>query len=221
MTVKLSKVDDLILHEHHWLASDDNCFFLREYTAGAGYAHGDTNNLISNLKKKPERRDKPDWKYKVRAIQQAGRELREAIGDKPLCSVTIVPIPPSKTKANRQEYDDRLIQIVRVMTAGLPCDVRELVLQRADMPAAHESAVRAKPQELYENYYVDEKVANPVPTRILIIDDVLTAGAHFAAMKRRLLERFPGVTLFGCFFARRAVPKAEEVFKDFKDDLGP
>jgi hypothetical protein len=30
-------------------AHDNDCFFLREYTAGVGYEHGETNNLIMSL----------------------------------------------------------------------------------------------------------------------------------------------------------------------------
>jgi predicted amidophosphoribosyltransferase len=33
---------------------------------------------------------------------------------------------------------------------------------------------------------VDESAAAPPPQNILIVDDVLTAGAHFVAIKRRL-----------------------------------
>jgi hypothetical protein len=70
--LKLQRVDDLIRPEHWFLDSEDHCFFLREYTAGVGYSHGDTNNLISNLKKKLDRRGRPEWLYKERAIETAG-----------------------------------------------------------------------------------------------------------------------------------------------------
>jgi hypothetical protein len=41
---------------------------------------------------------------------------------------------------------------------------------------------------------------------ILVVDDVLTAGAHFVAIKRRLSERFPSVgRITRCFWARRAL----------------
>ena len=102
-------------------------------------------------------------------------------------------------------YDDRVLRIVHVMTTGLPCDVRELIVQTKDMPAAHETNIRPRPDEWYAAYAVDEAVAQPPPTNVLVIDDVLTAGAHFAGLKRRLIERFPGVTIFGVFYARRAV----------------
>lgn len=82
--MKLTLVDDLIRPQHFFLEPDDKIYFLREYTAGAGFAHGETNNIISNLKKDMDRRGKPEWYYKERAIENAGLELRNAIGEKAL-----------------------------------------------------------------------------------------------------------------------------------------
>lgn len=202
--MKLQQIDDLLRRQHHFIEPEDRCYFLREYTAGATYAHGETNSLVSNLKKKVDRRGRPEWAYKERAIDQAGRELRTAIGEQVLRSVTVVPMPPSLSRANPM-YDDRMLRVVRVMAEGLGCDIRELIVQVRDMPAAHEAAVRPRPDDWYAAYALDEALSAPAPRTVLVIDDVLTAGAHFAGMKRRLLERFPAVTLLGVFFARRAV----------------
>lgn len=108
-------------------------------------------------------------------------------------------------------YDDRMLRVVGVMTEGLDCDVRELVVQHRDMPAAHTAATRPRPEDWYAVYAIDEALAAPVPTRLMVVDDVLTAGAHFAGLKRRLLERFPGVALHGVFYARRAVQQGADV----------
>lgn len=202
--LQLQKIDDLLRPEHSFLSGEDNCFFLREYTARAGFEHGETNDIISNLKKKTDKRGKPEWKYKEAAIQRAGVELRQALTEHLLTQFTIVPMPPSKTKGHPM-YDDRVLRIAHVMTNGLGCDVRELIVQSKDMPAAHETNVRPRPDEWYAAYSIDETVAQPRPTNVLVVDDVLTAGAHFVGLKRRLVERFPGVTIFGLFYARRAV----------------
>ena len=137
---KLQWIDELLRREHAYLCEEDECAFLREYTAGAGYGHGETNSLISNLKKKLDRRDKPEWCYKERAIETAGRELR-AVFEQDLREahdfLTRVPMPPSLAKTNAM-HDDRVLQIINIMTRGLRSDVRELVIQTRDMPAAHE-----------------------------------------------------------------------------------
>ena len=136
---KLQRVDDLIWSQHSFLDEDDVCLFLREYTAGAGYAHGDTNNLISNLKKKLDRRGRSEWFYKEQAIEKVGQELRQVLQntlEKNRDRLTVVPMPPSLTKSNAM-YDDRMRRIVDVMTRGLGSDVRELVVQTRDMQPAH------------------------------------------------------------------------------------
>jgi hypothetical protein len=213
--MQLQRIDELTRSQHSYLAADDDCFFLREYTAGAGYGHGETNDLISNLKKKVDRRGRPEWVYKERAIQRAGHELRQVLDTtlrNNLERLTIMPMPPSRIKTSPM-YDDRMRQIVDVMTVGLGSDVRELVLQARDMPAAHEVPAgqpRARPEDWYAVYYVDESVAAPPPHNILVVDDVLTAGAHFVAIKRRLRERFPTARVIGCFYARRAVQAPSE-----------
>ena len=204
MTLKLQQIDELLRPQHFFIEAEDDCYFLREYTAGAGFEHGETNQIIFNLKKKLDRRGKPEWQYKESAIRQAGRELRGVLGDDLLRQVTIVPMPPSLSKANPM-YDDRMLRVVRVMTEGLTCDVRELMVQSADMQAAHEVGVRPRPEDWYAAYAVDEALATPTPTNVLVVDDVLTAGAHFAGFKRRLLGRFPGAGLYGVFYARRGV----------------
>ncbi len=56
-------------------------------------------------------------------------------------------------------------------------------------------------------YRIDEQVAEPTPTALVVVDDVLTTGAHFKAAQSVLAERFPGVSVFGLFVARR-VPEA-------------
>jgi predicted amidophosphoribosyltransferase len=48
----------------------------------------------------------------------------------------------------------------------------------------------------------------PTPAVIAVVDDVLTAGAHFKAMKRLLMETFQDAHIVGLFLARR-VPNTE------------
>jgi predicted amidophosphoribosyltransferase len=45
-----------------------------------------------------------------------------------------------------------------------------------------------------------------VPTNIGIVDDLLTTGSHFRAIKDKLLERLPHARIVGFFIARRAMP---------------
>jgi hypothetical protein len=116
---RLTEIDDLIRPDHVRLRPEDRCFFLYEFFARAGYQAGQGNQLIFNLKKKNDRRGKPDWRYKGIAIESVGRELRDAVSRDWLNGAVIVPMPPSKANAD-PEHDDRMLQVARVMCEGAP-----------------------------------------------------------------------------------------------------
>jgi len=65
---RLSQIDELTRVDHWYLEDGDQCWYLGEYTARKGYAGSETNNLILNLKKPMDRRERPEWRYKERAI---------------------------------------------------------------------------------------------------------------------------------------------------------
>jgi hypothetical protein len=201
----LTKLDELYL-THHWrLDATDECYFGGEYTAGKGFAYSATNQLILNLKKKMERKGLPDWGYKGLAIAQAAENLRTSLHPQYLATATFVPIPPSKNPED-PDYDDRMTQVLRLL--GDKVDVRELVIQLESMHDTHTAVSRHGPNALYYNYRIDDNRLEPKPKQIAIVDDVLTTGAHFKAMRRILSETYPGVGIAGFFIARR-VPGTE------------
>jgi hypothetical protein len=195
-------IDDLLRPLYPHLTAADHCYFLREYTAGRGYAGSETNHLILNLKKPSDRRGKPEWRYKERAIEQVAREFRDSVNLSALRRVTLVPMPPSKAKSDPL-YDDRMLQVLRAVDIEGQLDIRELLLGAATMPAAHLTAHRPTIAQLVANFVVDESFADPAPTTIALVDDVLTTGAHFVAAKTVLAARFSGVPVRGLFVARR------------------
>lgn len=203
MPTKLSKVDGLLLADHSYLDAGDECYFIGEYTARAGYAFSPTNDVIQNLKKPMDRRGLPEWKYKEWAINRTGDMLREAIPQEWLTTATLVPVPPSKAKDDPR-YDDRLLRVLERLGTGVELDIRELVLQRTSTTAAHESDDRPRPAELFALYTVDETKVEPEPERLVVFDDMLTTGCHFKAIARVLRDRFPNKPIIGLFIARRA-----------------
>ena len=211
MALRLSRIDDLTRSDHTFIETDDECLYLGEYNARKGYQFSATNDLIFNLKKPMDRRGQPGWSYKRRAIESAGREMRQALdslNEKWLSIATLVPMPPSKVKTDPM-YDDRMIQMLQVLGAGIEVDVRELIVQRESTDAAHTTELRPRIYELLENYTVDEALVNPPPRVIGLVDDVLTTGAHFKAAKRLLSTRFPGIRIYGLFVARRVPDSAD------------
>lgn len=206
---RLIKIDELTRPDHTYLKPEDECYYLGEYTARGGFGASPTNDLIINLKKPMDRRDRAEWEYKNRAIKTIGKDLQRILEGEGIESATFVPIPPSKIKDDPM-YDSRLMQVLAVMSKEHDADVRELVLQRESVAPAHESDVRPSIPDLVGNYVIDEKVAAaPLRKNLVIFDDVLTTGCHFKALQTTLLERFPKVGIFGLFVARRA-PKTDE-----------
>jgi len=207
MTVRLSEIDDSNRHDHARLHDDDNCLYLYEYTSGRDYSFSATNDLINNLKKKPTA-SAAQLRYKAGAITRCGRELQDALSGAWLDVATIVPVPCSKA-VGHPDFDNRMGLVARAIRPGV--DVRNLVTQRESTTAAHEVGIggdRVTVDELLRLYQVDETLADPHPRTIGVLDDVLTAGTHFRAMRTVLSQRFPGVPITGLFIARRVFPPA-------------
>jgi predicted amidophosphoribosyltransferase len=190
----LVKITDLA--DHCALTPGDDCYFLLEY--------GEGSTLINNLKIKMDRRQKPEWPYKEWTIQQIAAELAAALPDRiNFNTTTILPIPPSKTHDNPL-YDDRLLQVLR-LACPADADIRESIATREDHAAAHESDhERPTVDELINNYTWTD-TAQPLRPNVVLFDDVITTGTHFAACNRFLLQHHPTAHITGIFIAR--VPK--------------
>jgi len=203
LSLRLTKVDSLTISDHSYLDNDDECFYLGEYTARAGFSFSATNNLIQNLKKPLDRKERPEWRYKNLAIQEAGIALRGAIGEGMIRSATWVPMPPSKAKGHPM-YDDRILRVLQKMGSGLQFDLREMIQQKGNLSAAHEANEPRSVEKLIQAYSIDDNTCGPPPTFIIVVDDVLTTGAHFKAAKQLLLSRFLDACVQGVFIARRS-----------------
>jgi hypothetical protein len=203
---KLTKFDTAAREGHSFLRPKDDCHYFIEYTANRAFNYSDANNFINNLKKKPSLRSTNQWKYKLAAIRQAAETLSEELPAGWRKKSTFVPVPPSKAK-DHAEYDDRMSKVLAKLDGA---DVRELVGQKKSMEATHVSSKRHTIDQLVANYEIDEEeVGKKTPTHIVIVDDMMTAGAHYRAMRKVLKKRFPGVPISGVFLARRIFAKKE------------
>jgi hypothetical protein len=210
--IRLSLIDDSNRRGHFHLTAEDVCYYLFEYTSHRDYSFSTTNNLISNLKKKPSQASQPGFHYNARAITTCGQSLGHTLHPNWLGSATLVPVPCSKATGH-PDHDDRVEQICRMMRHPPP-DVRNLVVQTQSTNASHEvgPGERVTVEELLEVYRIDEAHTQPTPRAIGVVDDVLTAGTHYRAMHTILSQRFPGTQIVGIFVARRVFPN---------ENLGP
>ena len=205
--LRFSQIDDSNRDDHSHLRAGDTCYYMFEYTSHKGYSFSKTNQLISNLKKKPSQTGRADYKYKARAISECAQTLSAALNPAWLATATLVPTPGSKA-VGHADYDDRIEQICRRLRNPSP-DVRRLVVQDQSTNASHEMGPgeRVTVDELMAVYRIDETCTNPPPAQIGIVDDVLTAGTHYRAMHTILSHRFPTVPIIGIFVARRVFPE--------------
>lgn len=207
---KLLKIDDSNRDAHHYLGAEDRCFYFHEYTSHKGYAHSKGNSFISNLKKPVAQCDEPHYKFKARAIQDGATMLRAALERSPnmFNSATFVPIPPSKP-AGHPDHDDRIMQIVQGACAGKGSDVRNLLVQTQAYEASHlqgPGGSRLRPDQLQALYSLDAVAPKQY---VMLVDDVLTTGAHYIAAKRTILQAYPGAKVAGIFMARRILPNPD------------
>ncbi len=194
---------------HTHLATGDRCWHYGEYTSEGGYAASDTNQRILNLKKKPTVSDGQLF-YKRQAIEYWGSTLARAINVRQTVgSHTFVPMPGSKP-VGHAEYDDRMLKVLARMAAGVPnVDIRQLLIQTEARDAQH-SGSRLTPAEICETLAVDHNlIPPPVARTIVVVDDVITMGASFAAAKS-LLVGLPNVAeVVGIFLAKTIRPAPE------------
>ena len=213
---RLTEIDDLTRPDHHHLNGEDMCLFLGEYTARKGFSFSATNQLVLNFKKSVDRRGRPEWQHKERAIREVGQAFAGAIKREWLAQATLVPIPPSKEK-NDPLYDDRMGRMLAAIPAAQPLDIRELLIQRHTMEAAHDANIRPTPDQIADAYRVEENLCDPAPKIVALFDDVMTTGAHFVGARRVLQARFPQLRVVGFFIARR-VPETTD-FSEFVENI--
>lgn len=199
---KLREIGEIERPDHFYLEDIHACAYFGEYTARKGWAHSQTNSIINNLKKHPNKRDTPEWEHKIIEINRLGAAIRANLKSEVLQNITIVPAPPSKLP-DHPDYDDRMFRVGQAVGQGV--DVRQIINARHSREPAHLLVDRPGPDVLRDNFEIDETVVElgDIGTPILLLDDVLVTGATFVACSELLKTRFQDAGVFGLFIARR------------------
>jgi hypothetical protein len=202
---KLSQIDETTVGQHFLLNSTDVCYHIWEYTRRGGFSASPTNQLISNLKKKPSKilinpREAP---WKESAIGYCAQALQRMM-NRPWIDgyATLVPVPCSKI-AGHPDHDDRLLRVLQKAFVGSTVDIRPLLTQSCSTTADHETSERQRFEELLAVTRIDEsRVGAGVRQQVMVFDDVLNSGKHFKVAQQLLLQKFPAASIVGVFLAR-------------------
>lgn len=204
--MKLWKKLEIVENPPVFITADDECYYARDYISRGNYKDSEANQLVSNFKKHPKYRGTASWRYKEQAINRFARELAAAI----VQNVSVAAIPPSKLP-NHPEYDSRLSDCL-VLLGQLRSDLvieKPFTCRESTVPSHHGGGRR-----------IDDIVANlewhglsPGCRTLILIDDVLTTGAHFKACKRIVAREAAEVRVAGVFWAR-TVWREENPFVD-------
>jgi hypothetical protein len=196
---RLVKIDALTRLEHYHLTADDDCYFLWEWDA-APYAESATTDFIGNFQRDPKFRDRYwPWLFKNQAMRHAAAAICQTILPEWESSV-FVPVPPSKVKGDPR-HDSRLMDTLRFAGTHVR-ESRELILQVTNSESRQKDF---SPSMRAHNWTINLSSLAQVPQHVVVFDDLLTGGSHFAAMKIVLARKLQGVPVSGLFLARRVL----------------
>lgn len=101
--ILLKRIDELFIDDHPFLKSDDEVYYLGEYTNGKKAEFSPMNKLILNYKKEMKWKEDPSWGYKELAIKQVANAFNtsilqtEGFSDR-IKKAILIPIPPVKQR---------------------------------------------------------------------------------------------------------------------------
>lgn len=217
LPARLRKIGEIERVDHFHLPTDGDFYFWGEYTpyehtGGQNWNYSKTNQLIANLKKHPDRRTEYDWRFKEIAIAQVAEHFAKLINWQELSTnnnAMVVPMPSSRPP-NDPGHDPRMLHVLQgvQMRARCAIGIRDCLRFDGSQVASHATTTRPTPAQLEACLHLDpaSALSDQRPGLIVVVDDVVTTGAHFLAAKNRLGQHFPGVPFVGLAVARRVTP---------------
>ncbi len=167
----------------------------------------DHSSLLYNLKKPTDRKGKFEWNYKEEAITKCSEFLNDFPKFKGKNPV-IIPMPPSKKKGSI-EYDDRLVQIINKVENAICLDIFDV---KESVKSTHTQDQAKDLTAIQSNLEISENVQ--IPNLVYVLDDVFTTGAHFKAIKNKILEKNPNAQVIGLFFFK---PEGEDYYNFIRE----
>lgn len=188
------------------LDDSDMCYYYLVRTSG-GFSTSEANNRIDNFKKKPEHwKSNPNvWQYKTKEIDRFADNVCSLLMSKDFAKalklfryVALTPAPTSLPKSH-EHYDSRLVDMCRIVAQRIGSVHLEDVLDtRCAMTASHAGGSR-NVLSLMSNMTC--RPFQEEPDLVILVDDVLTTGAHFVACRDTIRTFNPSAQVIGLFLA--------------------
>lgn len=186
-------IDELEMRALPNINDQDLCFYYLNRTSG-GFSASVANDLIDDFKKDVARFRNNSYVmgYKQRAIKTIAEALSNFVVDtlgSALAagqSVSLVPMPTS-LPPDHPDYDDRLVRLCELASNHDGVRVDDVLHARAAMVKSHLGGTRV-PEIIARNIEFDGFPT--APDYAILVDDVLTTGAHYAAC-RDIIRRSP------------------------------
>lgn len=202
-------VDPVIKSTRRYLGEEDLCYYylIKDKRGWSDGPHAKANQLVINFKHDPRdfAPNSAPMYYKGQAVKTLAGCIKsffvaqeDVLRDK---NVFLVPIPTSMPRS-AQGYDARLDSLCKIVERGVSW-VRYLPLldTKQDIGKAHAGSGSRDPDLLAENMVCGEIPHSGSERYVVLVDDVLTTGAHYAACKRVVLNKYPDVILLGLFLS--------------------
>ncbi|MEM1243930.1 MAG: hypothetical protein AAGG80_03825 [Pseudomonadota bacterium] len=202
---RLTRLDELELREVVALEENDLCYYWRTRTTikniSSDKLYSETHSLISNLKIKEKEINR--LHHRQPAIEQCAHEMIALLPPEVFRQYTFIPIPASKSSKNVYPVSNLTYVLEQIKKIAYPSlDSRELITQYEPTLTNHHSSQRQSVEELARNYCIRDKFMHPIPQKIILFDDVISAGRHFKAAQNHLLQHFSEIKIIGIFIAR-------------------
>lgn len=200
------KIDETTINDHSYLSPSDDCYYLGNYTSRQkeSQSHSKSNSIIHNIKKKPSTSSRAGYQYKDITMQQVAATLSANFSATTVANSTFIPIPPSKA-IGHPDYDDRMLKILNYAFANRGGDVRDLLHTITSRTPTHNSGTRPSIAELEANISVNQSLITNIKSRIFILDDLITSGAQYVAVRNILQRTFGDIKITGLFICRREI----------------
>lgn len=187
------------------LNESDLCFFyfVRD---DRGFRGSHDNDVMYDFKHDPAQYPpgtRP-YEHKMKAVEECAGHLagfleanKETFRGLDVC---LVPMPTSHPRGS-ESFDSRIDLVCEMATERVAwVGVHKVLDVTSDLPKSHLGGSRDV-EFLSENIVCHRIPPTTVPTFAILVDDVLTTGAHYAACKRAMRAANPRVEVMGLFLS--------------------